>query len=152
MQLFRNIQPEYVDQRGGITMVLDTGEAKHKSIAEALAKALNDQGVLIRSVLLITSKKGTIRANHYHKTDFHYCYLLSGKMEYTEAPMKGEHPPAFGEPRETAAVNTGDMVYTPPMSAHAMRFLDDTVFLAFARNSRLQENYEADTVRVKLIE
>ena len=28
---------------------------------------------LMKSAVLIESKKGTLRANHYHKTDWHYC-------------------------------------------------------------------------------
>ena len=34
------------------------------------------------SVAIITSKAGSIRANHYHKTDWHYAYVLQGKIEY----------------------------------------------------------------------
>jgi len=34
---------------------------------------------------------------------------------------------------------------------HAMRFLQPSVFLAFATESRSQEDYEADTVRIELI-
>jgi len=29
----------------------------------------------VKNVSLITSKKGTIRSNHYHKTDWHYMYM-----------------------------------------------------------------------------
>lgn len=34
---------------------------------------------VMKSCLLITSKQGTVRAKHYHKTDWHYCYVLSGR-------------------------------------------------------------------------
>ena len=33
------------------------------------------------SCLLINSKKNSIRANHYHKKDWHYCYILKGKID-----------------------------------------------------------------------
>ena len=36
----------------------------------------------LQSVVVIESKKGTIRANHYHKTDWHYCYVISGAIDY----------------------------------------------------------------------
>ena len=36
----------------------------------------------IRSAVLIESKKGSLRANHYHKVDWHYCYIISGSIEY----------------------------------------------------------------------
>ena len=61
--VFRDIKPEFVDARGGITRVL------------------SDSKAVVKSVLLITSKKGSIRANHYHKRDSHYSYMLSGRME-----------------------------------------------------------------------
>ena len=40
------------------------------------------------------------------------------------------------------------MIFTPPMVEHAMVFLADSVFLTLGRNSRCQESYEADVVRV----
>ena len=35
-----------------------------------------------KSVSLISTKKGSIRANHYHKTDWHYIYVLKGSFVY----------------------------------------------------------------------
>lgn len=37
---------------------------------------------LMKSAVLINSKKGSLRANHYHKTDWHYCFVLNGEIEY----------------------------------------------------------------------
>ena len=125
MKLFRHISPEFVDDRGEITRILD---------AQAP----------IRSILSITSKKGSIRSNHYHKKDTHYCYLVSGKMEWFEKPVDG------GEV-ESAVFEPGDMIFTPAMTIHAVRFLEDSVFLTFATEARNQADYEADTVRVTLI-
>ena len=125
MEIDRNIQPEFKDDRGAITKVLDKDFA-------------------IRSVLHITSKKGSIRSNHYHKTDSHYCYLVSGKAEYYEKPVEGGK-------LEKTALNAGDMVYSAPMIIHAFKFLEDTVMYAYAAKSRNQADYEADTVRVALI-
>lgn len=129
MKIFRSIQPEFTDERGGITKILDDGKTT------------------IKSVLLITCKKGAIRANHYHKQDSHYCYMLSGSMEYTEKPVDADD-----SQKETIIVKMGDMVYSPPMTMHAMRFLEDSVFFVMAIQSRSQADYESDTVRVKLIE
>ena len=126
MKLFRHIVPEFVDDRGAITRILDAQRP-------------------IRSILSITSQKGSIRSNHYHKKDTHYCYLVSGKMEWFEKPVEG------GE-MESAILEPGDMVFTPAMTIHAVRFLEDSVFLTFATESRNQADYEADTVRVTLIE
>ena len=43
---------------------------------------INISNKLFRSCALISSKKNSIRANHYHKIDWHYCYVLKGKIEY----------------------------------------------------------------------
>ena len=37
---------------------------------------------MIKNVSIITSNKNTIRSNHYHKKDWHYMYILEGKMDY----------------------------------------------------------------------
>lgn len=126
MKIIRGIKPEFVDQRGGITRILD------------------DENFAVHSILYITSKAGTIRSNHYHKTDAHWCYLVSGKAEYSEKPVSGgeiEHTP----------LEAGDMVFSDSMIIHAVRFTEDSVLLAFSRNPRNQECYEEDTVRVELI-
>ena len=40
------------------------------------------------------------------------------------------------------------MFFTAPQIDHAMVFTQDTVFLTWGRNSRTQEIYEADLVRI----
>ena len=40
------------------------------------------------------------------------------------------------------------MFFTPPLVEHAMVFPVDTSFLTLGRNSRAQEVYESDVVRV----
>lgn len=97
----------------------------------------------MESCVLISSKKGTVRANHYHRTDWHYCYVLSGSIEYYHRPQGSNAIP------EKVTIATGQMFFTPPMVEHAMVFPEDTVFLTFGRNSRAQDVYEADVVRVE---
>jgi len=100
----------------------------------------------MKSCVLISSKKGTVRANHYHKTDWHYCYVLAGKIEYYHRPTGSDAAP------EKVMVEAGQMFFTPPMVDHSMVFPEDTVFITWGRNSRLQEVYEADVVRIDPIE
>lgn len=126
MQITKSIQAHNVDDRGSITHLLPEGEN-------------------IRSILLITSRGGSVRSNHYHKKDTHYCYILSGKAEWYEKLVEG------GD-LEKEILGPGDMVYTPAMTIHAVRFLEDTTLLAFATQPRNQGAYEEDTVKVKLIE
>ena len=91
---------------------------------------------------MITSKKGTVRANHYHKTDWHYCYVVSGRIAYYHRPTGTD-----GEP-ERVVVEAGQLFFTPPMDDHAMVFLEDTVFLTLGRNPRDRQSYESDVVRI----
>ena len=65
---------------------------------------------MIGSAVLIESKKGSIRANHYHKEDWHYCYFLSGSSDYYYRPAGSMEPP------KRIRVDTGQMVYTPHYS------------------------------------
>lgn len=103
------------------------------------------QGKII-SVLVISSKKRAVRANHYHKKDSHYVYMISGKMRYTAKDLSKKRVR-----KQAVILKTGDLVYTPPMVAHAMEFLEDSVFLALTTQKRDQKHYENDTVRIELV-
>ena len=100
----------------------------------------------MKSCVLISSKQGTVRANHYHKTDWHYCYVLKGLIEYYHRPTGSDAAP------EKVTVEAEQMFFTPPMVDHSMVFPEDTVFITWGRNPRLQEVYEADVVRIDPIE
>jgi len=98
--------------------------------------------VPMESCVLITSKKGSVRANHYHRTDWHYCYVLEGAIDYYHRPTGDTRKPA------KVLIKEGKMFFTPPMVDHAMVFRKDTIFLTLSRNSRAQDVYEADVVRI----
>jgi quercetin dioxygenase-like cupin family protein len=100
----------------------------------------------MKNLSLITSKKGTVRSNHYHATDWHYMYVLSGSFDYYYRPT------GSGEKPKVITVKAGEMVFTPPMEDHATVFLEDTQLLAMSRNPRDQESYESDVRRVTLID
>jgi len=100
----------------------------------------------ITTVLVIPSKKGAVRANHYHKRDTHYVYMVSGKMRYTIKDVSKKR-----SRRQSVILRSGDLVYTPPMTAHAMEFLEDSVFLALSSKKRDQQSYERDVVRLNLV-
>lgn len=118
------LEPAHVDQRGSI---------------QSLAN------LPMKNASLITSHKGSIRSNHYHKTDWHYMYVLSGQMDYYFRPTGSDAKP------ELIVVRPGEMVFTPPMEDHATIFPVETVFLVLSRNPRDQEAYEADVERVIVI-
>ncbi|MEQ8443930.1 MAG: hypothetical protein RIM33_07605 [Alphaproteobacteria bacterium] len=97
------------------------------------------------SAQLITCKKGAVRANHYHKKDWHYCYMVYGSMRYYMRETGSTADPTW------MLVTAGQAVYTPPMEDHAMEFLEDSAFINFAGRPRDQEDYESDLVRIELI-
>lgn len=117
-----DLEGAFVDDRGTIQPLVDRDD--------------------IKSVVLITSNPGAVRADHYHKTDWHYCYLYSGKMEYLHRPQGSDDAP------EKIIVKAGQMVFTPPMVEHSMYFLEESMFVTVSRNPRDHETYEADVVRV----
>ena len=94
------------------------------------------------SAAVITSVNGAVRGNHYHGTDYHYCWLQSGGLIYLHRPAGSQEAP------QEWVIKPGQMFYTPPMYEHAMHFTADSVMVVFARNNREMANYEADTVRV----
>jgi quercetin dioxygenase-like cupin family protein len=98
----------------------------------------------ITAVQVITSKKDTVRANHYHHDDTHYMYVVSGKMRYYYRPVGSSTDPEYVD------VAAGQMVYTPALVEHAVHFLEDCAFLNITSGSREQTTYEDDITRIKL--
>lgn len=97
----------------------------------------------IKSVLEIKSKAGATRSNHYHKTDWHILYVVTGKMDWYERPAGSKEKPI----RKTFA--QGESVRVGPMVEHTTKFSVDTVLLCFAGNKRDSESYEQDLVRTQ---
>ena len=98
-----------------------------------------------KSALIIESKAGTTRANHYHLEDWHYCYLISGKFKYHWRQNGDKGIPA------QKTIQAGEIVITPSKVEHAFHFLEDSIFVVLSGRARDQKNYEADLIRVELI-
>ncbi len=96
----------------------------------------------MKSSVLIDSNSGAVRANHYHKTDWHYCYVLYGEIIYYHRPHGSKESP------QEVLIKEGQIFFTPPMVEHAMVFTKKTRFITWGRNSRVQEVYEADVFRI----
>lgn len=114
---------------------------------------VNENGVIqnlllerFTSAAIITSVAGAVRANHYHKTDWHYSYVVSGAVQYYDRPVGSKLLP------KCESFAAGTMFFTPPMVEHAMFFPEPTSFITFAKNIRDHAHHESDVVRVKLIE
>ena len=117
------LQPEIGDMRGHIQPLVDEG---------------------MKSAVMIFSKAGTVRANHYHRTDWHFCLLLRGEIDYYFRPVGDK-----GKPNH-CRIAQGQMFFTPPMMEHAMVFHTESEFLCLGRNPRDQVSYENDIVRVQV--
>ena len=105
---------------------------------------IDDRGVIsnheltepINLIGLIDSKKGTIRANHYHPQQEQKCLFTKGQI--IEVFQDIINPNA---PKITQVVNAGQLSIIKPNIAHTMVFTKDTTFLNLVRGERDHENY-----------
>ena len=90
----------------------------------------------INLIGLIESKKGTIRANHYHPQQEQKCLFTKGQIiEVFQDILNPESP------KITQVVNEGQLSIIKPNVAHTMVFSKDTTFLNLVRGERDHENY-----------
>ena len=97
---------------------------------------------VFRSIMVLHSKKGTVRANHWHKTDSHVMYIISGAAKYYK-----EIDGALVE----QVLLPGDSVFTGPNVVHAIKFTTDTAMIVCAENERDYDAYMTDTVKKQII-
>ncbi len=90
----------------------------------------------INLIGMIESKKGTIRANHYHPQQEQKCLFTKGQI--IEVFQDILNPNA---PKITQVVNKGQLSIIKPNVAHTMVFTKDTTFLNLVRGERDHENY-----------
>ncbi len=90
----------------------------------------------INLIGLIESKKGTVRANHYHPQQEQKCLFTQGQI--IEVFQDIVNP---NSPKITQVVNAGQLSVIKPNVAHAMVFSKDTTFLNLVRGERDHENY-----------
>jgi uncharacterized RmlC-like cupin family protein len=113
---------------------------------------VNDAGAIQNIVLadfggaaVIESFKGAIRSDHYHRTDWHFLYVLSGEVEYFWRPVYWPGPPLV----RMARFEPGEMFFTPPLIEHTVYFPIATTLLSYSRNRRDHDSHESDVVRVE---
>jgi nucleoside-diphosphate-sugar epimerase/dTDP-4-dehydrorhamnose 3,5-epimerase-like enzyme len=105
---------------------------------------IDDRGVIsnheltepINLIGMINSKKGTIRANHYHPQQEQKCLFTKGQI--IEVFQDIINP---NSPKITQVVNEGQLSIIKPNVAHTMVFTKDTTFLNLVRGERDHENY-----------
>ena len=116
-----NLPDNYKDDRGFIQPICD----------------LN-----MKSASLIISKENTWRANHYHKTDWHFIYVLEGTFEYYFRKTDSQ------DKIKKIVVKKDQLLFTGPLVDHAMLYTKETKILVLSKNPRDQKTYEEDTVRI----
>ena len=112
----RDGENEYIDSRGKIS--------NHE-----LTEPINLIG-------LIDSKKGTIRANHYHPQQEQKCLFTKGQIIEVFQDILNPNSPKI-----TQVVNEGQLSIIKPNVAHTMVFTKDTTFLNLVRGEREHDNY-----------
>ncbi len=124
----RKGEKEFIDQRGKIS--------NHE-----LPEPINLIG-------LIDSKKGTVRANHYHPIQEQKCLVTKGQFISVYQDLLNKNSPKI-----THVVDEGQLIVTKPNTAHAMVFPKDTIFLNLVRGEREHDNYGVThTVRHVLVD
>ena len=113
----------FKDERGYLLKILDKG---------------------FSSCIEIFSKKGSIRANHYHRKDEHFCYVLKGEILFFYRNRKK------GSKLNYKIMKKGDLFFTTFEQDHMAYFLKTTHFLSYSSRKRSQFDYEKDLVRLNM--
>ena len=113
----------FKDERGYLLKILDKG---------------------FSSCIEIFSKKGSIRANHYHKKDEHFCYILKGEILFFYRDRKK------GSKLNYKVMKKGDLFFTTYDQDHLAYFLKTTHFLSYSSRKRSKFDYENDLVRLNM--
>jgi uncharacterized RmlC-like cupin family protein len=135
------------------TALVEAGQFPEDPTVPIDAPFVNENGSILN---LLTEKfthaailkcaAGSVRANHYHKTDWHYSYVISGEVEYCWREVGSRSAP------KVKVFKQGTIFFSPPMLEHAMVFRQDAVIITFARNARSEHRtHEDDLVRVSIV-
>ena len=120
----QNLELEYI-KRGEKEFIDARGKISNYELSEP-----------INLIGYIESKKGSIRANHYHPVQEQKCLLIKGQYISIYQDLLEKNAPKI-----THIVNSGDLIVTRPNVAHTMVFTQDSIFLNLVRGEREHENY-----------
>lgn len=98
------------------------------------------------SASFIRSVAGSVRSNHFHQTDWHFIYVISGLMYYYQRPSIGHRKSEVTPLRRRCSAGT--LVFTPPLMEHATFFPVATDVVTLQRYQRDHEHHEADLIRI----
>ena len=120
----QNFKLEYI-KRGEKEFIDSRGKISNYELSEP-----------INLIGYIESKKGSVRANHYHPVQEQKCLLIKGQYISVYQDLLEKNAP-----KTTHVVNAGDLIVTRPNVAHTMVFTQDSIFLNLVRGEREHENY-----------
>jgi len=118
---FKTLKINYEDERGIIMDIISDTDFQHATI--------------------ITSNKGTIRADHYHKKTSQYTFILNGKFIYISRDRNTKKVGII-------TLNKNDLVLSPPNEDHLLYAQEDSTMLVLTCGIRGGEDYEKDTFRL----
>ncbi len=95
----------------------------------------------IDHVTVIDSAKGVTRGNHFHKETIQWVYVLGGKLRSLTQRE--------GEKVISKIIELGDLLKTDKYEKHALKALEDSIFIVFTRGPRGGQDYEGDTFRLE---
>ena len=84
----------------------------------------------------ITSKPGSVRANHFHPIQEQKCLLLKGEYISITKDLLDEDSEI-----ESLVIKEGDLSVIKPNVAHTMVFTQESIFLNLVRGEREHKNY-----------
>ena len=124
---------------------LRVGKAKivHEDSRGYIADILNDK--LIRHIGIITCRKGSVRGQHYHKSQKQYTFVVSGKIKVVIRNLKNKK-----QKNEQFVLGAMDIIAIPAMHYHLIEALEDSTILTLSTKSRSGNKFEDDTFRLKL--
>ena len=119
MKILR-LKPNFKDKRGLIMDVLT---------------------VPVDAVTMITSKKGAVRGNHYHKKTTQWTFVVSGSLRFYT--LKNGKP-------FSRVLKAGDLVESKPGELHTFKAVTDCTFLSISKGPRRGIDFEKDTYRLEV--
>ncbi len=117
------IEPAFTDNRGSLWDLLTKQNVSH--------------------IGMLTSKKGSIRAKHYHKIEKQYTLILEGKNKVTIKDLSKKDSDI-----EVIELKKMEMILVPPLHYHEFEALEDSKLLFFTTVNRDDGGYEDDTIRI----
>src|ERR1700677_2269179 len=93
----------------------------------------------IQHVAIISSRKGSLRGDHYHADTVQHMLITKGALEYWHKPL------GSARAAKCEILRSGDLVTTPAHEIHALRIIEDNEFVVFTTGKRGGKDYESDT-------